>query len=35
MGIYLNSKRAFQIYQNETKRPYFVDKTMLLADLLY
>lgn len=33
MGIYLNSTRAFQIYENETKRPYFVDKTMLLTEL--
>lgn len=33
MGIYLNSKRAYQIYQNEKRRPYFVDKTMLLTEL--
>ena len=33
MGIFLNSIKSFQIYQNETKRPYFVDKTMLLTEL--
>ncbi len=33
MGTYLNSAMAFQMYQNETKRPFFVDKTLLLAEL--
>ncbi len=33
MGVYLNSSMACQMYQNETKRPYFVDKTMLLTEL--
>jgi len=30
MGIYLNSKAAFTLYQNETKKPYFVDKSLML-----
>lgn len=33
MGIYLNSPAAFSLYQSEAKRPYFVDKTLLLAEL--
>ncbi|MCD7807088.1 MAG: AAA family ATPase, partial [Lachnospiraceae bacterium] len=34
MGYYLNSARAFTLYQNETNNPYYVDKTMLLAELI-
>lgn len=34
MGIYLNSTTAFSLYKNERKRPYFVDKTMLLTELI-
>lgn len=33
MGIYLNSKAAFTLYQNETKKPYFVDKSLMLEEL--
>lgn len=33
MGTYLNSMTAFSLYSSETKRPYFVDKTMLLTEL--
>lgn len=33
MGMYLNSMRAYSLYKNETLRPYFVDKSMLLTEL--
>lgn len=33
MGVYLNSKTAYTLYKNETEKPYFVDKTKLLAEL--
>lgn len=33
MSEYLNTMMAFQMYQNEKKRPYFVDKTRLLTEL--
>ncbi|MCD8250378.1 MAG: AAA family ATPase, partial [Lachnospiraceae bacterium] len=34
MGYYLNSKNAFSLYESETRKPYFVDKTQLLSELL-
>ncbi|MCD8104615.1 MAG: hypothetical protein LUF35_06355 [Lachnospiraceae bacterium] len=33
MGYYLNSADAFELYERETKKPYFVDKTELLKEL--
>ena len=33
MGFYLNSTSAFSLYKSEIKKPYFVDKTMLLKEL--
>lgn len=33
MGIYLDSKTGYTLYKNETEKPYFVDKSMLLAEL--
>lgn len=33
MGMYIDSKTAYLLYQNETKKPYFVDKSMLLKEL--
>lgn len=33
MGVYLNSEAACTLYKNETKKPYFVDKTRLLEEL--
>lgn len=33
MGIYLNSETAYTLYRNESKKPYFVDKSLLLAEL--
>lgn len=33
MGTYLDSKTGFTLYQNETEKPYFVDKTLLLQEL--
>lgn len=33
MGMYVDSKTAYLLYQNETKKPYFVDKSMLLKEL--
>lgn len=34
MGIYLNSKRSFSIYQSESSMPYFVDKTRMIEELI-
>lgn len=34
MGYYLNSPSAFAIYESETKKPYFVDKTDILRELI-
>ncbi len=34
MGYYLNSTSAFSIYESETKKPYFVDKTDILRELI-
>ncbi|MCD7955143.1 MAG: ATP-binding protein [Lachnospiraceae bacterium] len=34
MGYYLNSSQAFSLYESETKKPYFVDKTAMLRELI-
>ncbi|MCD7833968.1 MAG: ATP-binding protein [Lachnospiraceae bacterium] len=34
MGYYLNSTSAFSLYESETKKPYFVDKTIMLEELI-
>lgn len=34
MGIYLNSSTAFTLYKSEVSKPYFVDKTRMLAELI-
>ena len=33
MGIYLNGTTAYTLYKSETVKPYFIDKTSLLAQL--
>lgn len=33
MGFYLNNAKAYTIYKNETSKPYFVDKSMILQEL--
>ncbi len=33
MGVYLNSETAYTLYKNETRKPYFVDKSFLLSEL--
>ena len=33
MGVYLSSETAWTLYRNESKKPYFVDKSLLLAEL--
>ena len=33
MGVYLDSKTGYALYKNETEKPYFVDKTLLLKEL--
>lgn len=33
MGVYLNSETAYTLYKNETEKPYFVDKSLMLAEL--
>ncbi len=33
MGIYLNSETAYTLYKNETEKPYFVDKSLMLEEL--
>ncbi len=33
MGIYLNSRVAYSLYRSETKKPYFVDKSLILKEL--
>ncbi len=30
MGVYLNSGTARTLYKNETKKPYFIDKSLKL-----
>ncbi len=34
MGFYLNAADILELYRSETKRPYFVDKSGLLAELI-
>lgn len=34
MGFYLNSSEPAALYLNETKKPYFVDKTPMLQELI-
>lgn len=34
MGFYLNSKKPFLLYRNESQAAYFVDKTPLLGELV-
>lgn len=33
MGIYVNGNTAYTLYKSETRKPYFVDKSMLLKEL--
>ena len=33
MGVYLDSKTAYTLYKNETEKPFFVDKSQMLAEL--
>lgn len=33
MGFYLNSMTAYTLYENESKKPYFVDKSHMLEEL--
>lgn len=33
MGFYLNNAGPFTMYQSESIKPYFVDKTMILSEL--
>ena len=33
MGVYLNNATAYSLYEKETKKPYFVDKTQILEQL--
>lgn len=34
MGYYLNSIQAYSLYESETKKPYFIDKTAMLKELI-
>lgn len=34
MGIYLNGLRAYTLFKNETAKPYFIDKSKLIEELL-
>ncbi|MCC8151778.1 MAG: AAA family ATPase, partial [Lachnospiraceae bacterium] len=34
MGYYLNSSQVLSLYESETKKPYFVDKTEMLRLLI-
>ncbi len=34
MGYYLNGTQAFSVYESESRKPYFVDKTALLKELI-
>lgn len=34
MGIYLNTEDAYSMYKSETLKPYFVDKSKMLEDLI-
>ena len=33
MGVYLNSTSPFYLYKSETKKTYFIDKSLLLEQL--
>lgn len=33
MGIFLNSAAAYSLYKSEVRKPYFVDKSLLLEEL--
>lgn len=34
MGIYLNGEDPYFMYKSETLKPYFVDKSQMLAELI-
>lgn len=34
MGIYLNGARAYTLFKNEATKPYFIDKSNLIGELL-
>ena len=34
LGVYLDSKTGYTLYKNELEKPYFVDKTRLLEELI-
>ena len=34
MGFYLNSLSAYTLYKNELSKPYFIDKTELIAEMI-
>lgn len=34
MGIYLNSKRAYNLCKTDTEQPYFVDKSLILEEII-
>ena len=34
LGVYLDSKTGYTLYQNELEKPYFVDKTRFLEELI-
>lgn len=34
MGMYVDSRTAYTLYKKETKKPYFVDKTRMLKELI-
>ena len=34
MGLYLNSRRSYTLYQNIANSNYFVDKTKILTELI-
>ncbi len=34
MGYYLNSSKALSLYESEVRKPYFVDKTKILTELI-
>ena len=35
MGIFLNSAAPYSLYESEVKKPYFVDKSLMLEELFY
>ena len=35
MGIFLNSAAAYSLYKSEVRKPYFVDKSLLLEELFF